>query len=180
MGTATASTPGQVRKGVVTFKGMPVTLIGPEIKAGMPAPDFTALATDLTPVTLSSLKGKPVLISVTTSLDTGVCDAQAKRLNEEAVKLPGVTVLNISMDLPFAQKRWCGASGTDRIKTLSDHRDASFGTAYGTLIQELRLLIRSMFVIDSSGTVRYVEYVPEGTSHPNYDAAFAAVRQVAK
>ena len=180
MATATVSAPTPVRKGAVKFKGSPMTLLGPELKAGVRAPDFDALGTDLSAVSLSSFKGKPVLISATPSLDTPVCDAQAKRFNDEAATLPAVIVLNISMDLPFAQRRWCGASGVDRIKTLSDHRDASFGMAYGTLIQELRLLARAVFVIDAAGTLRYVEYVPEVTAHPNYDAALAAVRQFVK
>ena len=180
MATASVSAPQQIRKGAVRFKGNPMTLVGPELKTGSKAPDFEALATDLSTVTLSSFKGKPVLISVVHSLDTSVCDAQAKRFNEEAAKLPNVTALNISMDLPFAQRRWCGAAGADRIQTLSDHRHASFGAAYGTLIQELRLLSRAIFVVDGAGTVRYVEYVPEVTSHPDYDAALAAVRQIAK
>ena len=179
MATATVSTPTQFRKGAVTFKGNPMTLIGPELKAGSKAPEFTAIATDMSTASLSNFKGKPVLISVVHSLDTSVCDAQAKRCNEEAAKLPNVVALNISMDLPFAQRRWCGAAGVDRIKTLSDHRDASFGTAYGTLIQELRLLARAIFVVDGAGTVRYAEYVPEVTSHPNYDAALAVVRHLA-
>ncbi|MCI0563040.1 MAG: thiol peroxidase, partial [Nitrososphaera sp.] len=118
------------------------------------------------------------LISVTPSLDTPVCDIQAKRFNEEAARFSSVAVVNISMDLPFAQKRWCGASSVDRVKTVSDHREASFGKAYGTLIKELRLLARAVFVIDASGTVRYVEYVPEVTAHPNYEAALAAVHQL--
>ena len=180
MPSATVSAPSQIRKGAVKFKGNPVTLIGPEIRVGSAAPEFMALAVDLSPVSLSSFKGKPVLISVTPSLDTPVCDQQARRFNEEAAALPAATVLNISMDLPFAQRRWCGAAGVDRVKTLSDHRDASFGIAYGALIQELRLLTRAIFVIDASGTVRYAEYVPEVTSHPNYEAALAAARQIAR
>ena len=179
MATATMSAAAE-RKGVATFKGNPVTLIGPELKPGSPAPEFQVLATDLSTVTLSSLKGKTLLISVATSLDTSICDLQGKLFNEEAAKLPNVQILNISMDLPFAQRRWCGASGVDRLKALSDHRDASFGTAYGVLIKELRLLARSVFVVDAAGTLRYVEYVPEVASHPNYDAALAAVKQVAK
>ncbi len=162
----------------VTFKGNPLTLIGPEAKVGSKAPEFQGLTQDLSPISLSSLRGKTLLISVTPSLDTPVCDMQAKRFNEEAATLPGVEVLNVSMDLPFAQKRWCGASKSDRIKTVSDHKDASFGAAYGTLIKELRLLARAVFVIDKGGTVRYAEYVPEVTSHPNYDAALAAVRSL--
>ena len=178
MATATMSAATE-RRGAVTFKGNPMTLIGSELKPGVAAPEFQALGTDLSAATLSSLKGKTLLISVTPSLDTPVCDLQAKRFNEEAATLPNVQVVNISMDLPFAQRRWCGASNVDRIKTLSDHRDASFGTAYGTLIKELRLLARSVFVVDAGGVLRYAEYVPEVTSHPNYDAALAAVRRLA-
>ena len=177
MATATTAVPAQERRGAATFKGNPLTLIGPEVKVGSKAPEFEALGQDLSSVTLSRFKGKTVLISVTPSLDTPVCDAQVKRFNEEAAKLPTVQVLNISVDLPFAQKRWCGASGVERVTTLSDHRDTSFGLAYGTLIKELRLLSRAIFVVDAGGTVRYAEYVPEVTSHPNYDAALAAVRQ---
>ena len=177
MATATTAAPAQERRGAATFKGNPLTLIGPEVKVGSQAPEFEALGQDLSPVGLSRFKGKAILISVTPSLDTPVCDAQVKRFNEEAATLPGVQVLNISVDLPFAQKRWCGASGVERVTTLSDHRDTSFGLAYGTLIKELRLLSRAIFVVDAGGTVRYVEYVPEVTSHPNYDAALAAVRQ---
>ena len=180
MATATMSTPAQERQGAVTFKGNPLTLIGPEVKLGSKAPDFQVLAQDLSPVTLSNLKGKTLLISVTPSLDTPVCDAQARRFNQEAARLPTVEILNISMDLPFAQKRWCGAAGVDRVNVVSDHKDASFGRAYGTLIKELRLLTRSLFVVDAGGTARYAEYVPEVTSHPNYDAALAAVRQIAQ
>ena len=179
MATATASARAEERQGAVTFKGNPLTLIGPEIKAGSKAPDFEVLAQDLSTVSLASLKGKTLLISVTPSLDTPVCDAQAKRFNQEAAKLPGVEILNISMDLPFAQKRWCGAAGIDRLKVLSDHRDGSFGRAYGVLIKELRLLTRAIFAVDSAGTIRYVEYVPEVTAHPNYDIALAAVRKLA-
>ena len=178
MATATLSTATE-RKGVATFKGNPITLIGPELKPGAPAPEFQALGTDLSSVALSGFKGKTVLISVATSLDTSICDLQGKRFNEEAAKLPNVQILNISMDLPFAQRRWCGAAGVDRIKTLSDHRDASFGTAYGVLIKEMRLLARSVFVVDAGGTLRYAEYVPEVASHPNYDAALAVVKQSA-
>ena len=179
MATTTVSSPAQERRGAVTFKGNPLTLIGPELKAGSKAPDFEGLAQDLSPVTLAGLRGKTVLISVTPSLDTPVCDLQAKRFNEEAARLPGVRILNVSMDLPFAQKRWCGAAGVERLTTVSDHREASFGTAYGTLIKELRLLARAVFVLDAGGTVQYAEYVPEMTAHPNYDAALAAVRQLA-
>ena len=176
----TAPDATQERKGVVTFKGGPLTLVGPEIRVGSKAPEFQVLAQDLSPVTLASSQGKTRLISVVPSLDTPVCDTQTRRFNEEAAKLPSVEILTISMDLPFAQKRWCGAAGISRVTVLSDHKEASFGKAYGVLIKELRLLSRSIFIVDSAGTVRYVEYVPEVTSHPNYDAALAAVRSLAK
>ena len=178
MSVAAASASQHERKGVITFKGNPLTVIGPEITVGAKAPDFQVLAQDLTPVTLSQFAGKTLLISIVPSVDTPVCDAQTKRFNQEASKLPTVAILTVSMDLPFAQKRWCGAAGIDKVQVVSDHRDASFGRAYGVLIKELRLLSRSIFVVDGSGTVRYVEYVPEVTSHPNYDAALAAVRRL--
>ena len=180
MAIATAPTSAQERQGAVTFKGNPLTLLGPELRVGSTAPEFQALAQDLSPVTLGSLRGKPLLISVVPSLDTPVCDAQTRRFSEEAAKLTDVQILTISMDLPFAQKRWCGAAGIERVKVVSDHKDASFGKAYGVLIKELRLLSRSIFLVDGTGTIRYVEYVPEVTSHPNYDAALAAVRQLAR
>lgn len=176
MATCSAST--QERRGAVKFKGNPLTLLGPELKVGSPAPDFQVLAQDLSPVTLAGFKGKTLLISVVPSLDTPVCDAQTRRFNQEAATLPHVEILTVSMDLPFAQKRWCGAAGIERVKTVSDHREASFGKAYGTLIQELRLLTRALFLVDRNGTLRYVEYVPEVTSHPNYEAALAAARQL--
>lgn len=164
------------RQGAVTFKGTPITLLGPEVKVGDFAPDFAALANDLSPVTLADSKGSVRLISVVPSLDTGVCDAQTRRFNEEATKLPGVKILTVSVDLPFAQKRWCGAAGIENLQTVSDHRDLSFGTHYGVAIKELRLLARAVFVVDKNDKVTYVEYVPEATHHPNYDAAVAAVR----
>lgn len=180
MTTATATTSRQERKGIVTFKGNSLTLIGPEITVGQQAPDFQVLAQDLSPVTLAASSGKSRLISVVPSLDTPVCDQQTRRFNHEAAVLPNVAILTVSMDLPFAQRRWCGAAGIDKVQVLSDHRDGSFGTAYGVLIKELRLLARSVFLIDGGGTVRYVQIVPEVTSHPNYDAALAAARQFAK
>ncbi|WP_456277997.1 thiol peroxidase [Bacillus sp. AK128] len=160
----------------VTFKGNPITLLGNEVKVGDKAPDFTVLANDLSPVTLSDSKGSVRLISVVPSIDTGVCDAQTRRFNEEAAKLDNVKVLTISNDLPFAQKRWCGANGIENVQTLSDHRDLSFAEAYGVQMKELRLLARSIFVVDSNDTVTYVEYVGEGTSHPDYDAAIEAAK----
>ena len=177
--TATAA-PRTERPGAHLFKGNPLTLIGPALKAGDKAPEFTVLAQDLSPVTLSQSAGKVRLISVVPSLDTGVCDAQTRRFNTEAAKFPKAAILTISMDLPFAQKRWCGAADIDKVQVLSDHRDASFGPAYGVLIKELRLLARSIFIVDGAGTIRYVEYVKELTSHPNYDAALAALGQLAK
>ena len=178
MVTATVSTASKERAGAVTFKGNPLTLIRPEAKVGSRAPDFQVLGQDLSPVTLSRFRGQTLLISVVPSLDTPVCDAQTRRFNEEAASLPNVQILTVSMDLPFAQKRWCGAAGIDRVKVLSDHKDASFGAAWGTLIKELRLLSRSIFLVDDTGTLRYVEYVPEITAHPNYDAALAAARKL--
>jgi len=169
----------QERKSAVTFKGNPLTLVGPELKAGDKAPDFTVLAMDLSPVTLNNSRGKVRLISVVPSLDTPVCDQQTRRFNEEAAKLPGnVAVLTVSADLPFAQARFGGAAKVDRVQVLSDHRDVSFGQAYGVLIKELRLLSRSVFVVDSSDKVRYVEVVKEVTNHPDYDAALKAVKSL--
>ncbi len=163
------------RQGVVTFKGNPVTLVGNEVKVGDQAPNFHVLANDLSPVTLDTYQGVRI-ISAVPSLDTGVCDAQTRRFNEEATKSHGFTVITVSVDLPFAQKRWCGASGLDQVITVSDHRDLSFGHAYGVAMKELRLLARSVFVVDTDGKVAYVEYVPEGTTHPNYDAAIATAK----
>ena len=166
------------RKNIVTMKGNPLTLVGPELKAGDMAPDFTVLANDLSPVTLADGAGKVRIISVVPSLDTAVCDQQTRRFNEEAANLgEKVVVLTVSMDLPFAQARWCGAAGIDRVKTLSDHRDASFGRAYGVLIKELRLLARTVFVVDAAGKIVHVQIVPELTDHPDYPAALAAARR---
>lgn len=161
----------------VTFKGNPVTLQGNEVKAGDQAPDFKVLANDLSEVTLADSKGKVRIISVVPSIDTGVCDAQTRRFNEDASKLENVTVLTISNDLPFAQKRWCAANGLENVAVLSDHRDLSFGEAYGVTMKELRLLARSVFVVDSSDQVTYAEYVSEGTDHPNYEAALEAAKK---
>ncbi|OJH17411.1 lipid hydroperoxide peroxidase [Bacillus obstructivus] len=161
----------------VTFKGNPVTILGNEVKVGDQAPNFTVLANDLSEVTLNDTKSKVRLISVVPSVDTGVCDAQTRKFNEEASKLNGVEVLTISVDLPFAQSRWCAASGLDNVQTFSDHRDLSFGEAYGVIMKELRLLARSVFVVDSNDKITYVEYVSEGTNHPNYEKAIEAVKQ---
>jgi thiol peroxidase len=167
------------RPGAVTFKGQPLTLVGPELKPGEKAPDFTIIDQSLQPASLKDYAGKVILLSVVPSLDTGICSAQTKRFNEEAAQLPeDVVILTVSMDLPFAQARFCGAENIDRVKVLSDHRDASFAQAYGTLVKELRLECRAIFVIDRDGTIRYVEYVPEIASHPNYDAALQAVKSL--
>lgn len=167
----------QERTGIITFKGGPLTLVGPEIKVGEKAPDFTVVSNGLAPVSLKDSAGKIRLISVVPSLDTPVCDTQTRKFNQAATSLgEQVVVLTVSMDLPFAQARWCGAAGVNRVQTLSDHREASFALAYGTLIKELRLETRAIFVVDSSDVVRYVEYVKEVTSEPNYDAALAAIK----
>lgn len=159
----------------VTMRGNPVTLVGEEVKVGQKAPDFTAVANDLSTVTLGDTSGVRLILSVP-SLDTGVCDAEVRRFNEEANNLGDVKVYTVSMDLPFAQKRWCGAAGIENVVTLSDHREASFGQNYGVLIKELRLLARAVFVVDSSNTVTYVEYVPEVSQHPDYEKALEAAR----
>jgi thiol peroxidase len=164
----------QERQGVITFKGNPLTLIGPELNVGDKAPEFTVLGNDLSPITLADSKGKTRLIVSVPSLDTPVCDTEVRRFNQEAAKLENVEVLVISMDLPFAQARWCGAAGIDKVKTASDHRDASFATAYGLLIKELRLDARAIFVVDASDKIIYKEIVSEVTSEPNYEAALKA------
>lgn len=167
----------QERTGIATFKGNPITLLGPELKPGDAAPDFTLSKNLLEDVSLKDYAGKIKLISVVPSLDTGVCDAQTRRFNTEAAELgDDVVVLTVSMDLPFAQARWCGAAGIDRVITLSDHKAASFGEAYGVLIKEFRLDMRSIFVIDKSGKLTYVEYLGEMAEHPDYDGAIQAVK----
>lgn len=163
----------------VTFQGNPLTLSGNDVQVGQPAPDATLVANDLSEFNLSSLKGKKVIISVVPSLDTSVCDLQTKRFNSEAINLgEDVSVVTISMDLPFAQTRWCGATGSDQIKTLSDHKSAAFGEAYGVLIKELRLLSRSIFVVDQEGVVQYKQIVSEITHEPDYDEALEAVNKL--
>jgi len=168
------------RKGVVTMKGNPVTLVGDEVKVGQPAPDFEVLANDLKPVKFSTYKGKVCVISSVPSLDTPVCDMETRKFNQMAAKLSAdVNILTISMDLPFAQKRWCGAAGVDKVVTLSDHRQAEFGNAYGVLIQELRLLARAVFVVDRKGVIQHFQLVPEIAEEPDYDAVLAALGKVA-
>jgi len=167
------------RKGGTTFKGNPLTLVGNEIKVGQKAPEFKAVAGDLSEVNLAKSAGKTRLIVAVPSLDTPVCDAETRKFNEAVSKVSGVQTYVISMDLPFAQGRFCQTAGIKNLQPLSDHRDASFGVAYGTLIKELRLLSRAVFVVNAQDVVTYVEYVPEMTNHPNYDAALAALRQPA-
>lgn len=160
------------RKGVITFQGNPLTLIGPELKAGDKAPGFRMVDTGLKPVTLVSSQGKTRLISVVPSIDTAVCDLQTRRFNQEASKLPdSVVVLTVSMDLPFAQARWCGTAGADKIQMLSDYQEHSFGAAYGVLIKELKLLSRAIFIVGPDDTIQYAQYVQEITQHPDYEKA---------
>jgi thiol peroxidase len=167
------------RTGIVTMKGNPLTLLGNEVKVGDAVPDFEVLSNDLSPVTLSSFRGKVCIVSSVPSLDTPVCDTETRRFNQEAGRLSSdVAVFTISMDLPFAQKRWCGAAGVTSVQTLSDHRDASFGTSYGVLIKELRLLARAVFVVDRNGIVQYVQLVKEITQEPDYDAVLTAVSKL--
>jgi len=165
------------RTGITTFKGNPVTLLGPELKVGDKAPDFRVVDTSLTPVSLADFKGKTKIISAVPSLDTPVCDTETRRFNQEAAQLPDNTVvLTISLDLPFAQKRWCGAAGIDRVTTLSDYQERSFAQAYGVLVKELMLLSRSIFVVDGDDTIKYIQHVPEITTEPDYAAVLAAVK----
>lgn len=167
----------QERTGVATIKGNPLTLIGPELKAGDTAPDFKVNKDLMNEVSLGDYAGKVKLISVVPSLDTGVCDAQTRRFNSEAATLgDNVVILTISVDLPFAQSRWCGAAGIDKVVTLSDYKTKTFGQAYGVLIKELQLDMRSIFVLDANNKITYVEYLKEMTEHPDYDAAIAAVK----
>ena len=166
----------QERAAATTLRGNPMTLLGPELKAGDKAPEFDVINDSLKPVNLETTGKHVRIFSVVPSLDTPVCDAQTKRFNEEAAQLPNVDIYTISMDLPFAQKRFCNSFALDKVKMLSDHRDGSFGTAYGTLIKELRILSRAIFVIGPDDKLKYVEYVPEVSQHPNYEAAWAAAR----
>jgi thiol peroxidase len=164
------------RPGATTLRGNPFTLIGPELHAGDEAPDFQLVDSGMKPVTLKDTGGHVRIISVVPSLDTPVCDAQTKRFNEEAANLSGVEILTVSMDLPFAQKRWCGQFGVDKVKMLSDHKDGSFGSQYGTLIKELRIESRAIFVLDADNKIRHAEYVKEVADHPDYEAALQAAR----
>ena len=157
--------------------GNPLTLLGSEIKVGDKAPEVTLLDNGLAPVKISSYKGKVLVISSVPSLDTPVCDTETRRFNQEAAKLPeNIVLLTISMDLPFAQSRWCGAAGIDRVKTFSDYQERSFALAYGVLIKEMKLLSRSIFVVDGTDTIRYIQHVPEITAEPDYAAVIAAAK----
>lgn len=154
-------------------------MLGPALKPGDKAPDFKAVDDSLKDVNLAGTGSGVRIFSVVPSLDTPVCDAQTKRFNEEAGKLPDVQIYTFSMDLPFAQKRWCGAYGVDHVKMVSDHRDGSFGEAYGTLIKDLRIMSRAIFVVDKNNVIRHAEYVKEVADHPDYEAALAAARAAA-
>ncbi|MDZ5783803.1 thiol peroxidase [Marinococcus luteus] len=158
----------------VTFKEKPVTLVGDKVEVGEYAPDFTVLANDMSPVSLSDASGKVRLISVVPSIDTGVCSQQTRKFNEEAASLENVEVWTISCDLPFAQRRWCAAEGIENVRVLSDHKDLDFGEQFGLVMDEMRLLARSVIVVDSEGEVSYKEIVSEGTNHPDYEAAINA------
>jgi thiol peroxidase len=167
------------RASAVTLKGNPLTLIGPELKPGDKAPDFEVVDFTLSPVDLEKTGKSVRIFSVVPSLDTPVCDAQTKRFNDELAKMPGIAVFTVSMDLPFAQKRWCDAFAVDRVKMLSDHRGGTFGASYGTLIKELRIESRAIFVVDQNNVIRHVEYVNEVTDPPDYAAALDAARALA-
>jgi len=167
------------RKGAVTMKGNPLTLIGNEVKVGDAAPDVALLDNGLGPVKLSAFRGKNCVIASVPSLDTPVCDMESRRFNEEAARLGAdVAILIISMDLPFAQKRWCGAAGVTKVQTLSDHREASFGNSFGVLIKELRLLARAVFLVDKKGTIKYIQLVKEVSQEPNYQEVLDALKKL--
>ena len=167
------------RSGIITMHGNPLTLLGNELKVGDQAPDVELSDNDLNPVKISAYKGKVCVISTVPSLDTPVCDTETRRFNQEGTNLgDGVVILTVSMDLPFAQKRWCGAAGVDRVITLSDYREAAFGEAYGVLIKELRLLARTIFVVDPNGIVQYIQNVQELSEEPDYEAVINAVKKI--
>ncbi len=169
----------QERAGAITARGNPLTLIGPALNAGDKAPAFALTGQDMKPVTLGDSAGKVRLISVVPSLDTPVCDTQTRKFNEKAASLPGVEILTVSMDLPMAQKRWCGAAGIDKVKTASDYKEHNFGKDWGVRIKETGLLARSIFVVGKDDKISYVELVKELTQEPNYDAALEAAKKAA-
>jgi len=167
------------RPGIVTMRGNPVVLLGDELKVGDQAPDFTVLANDMSPVNSSSYRGKVCVIYSVPSLDTPICDMSTRRFNEEVEKLGSdVAILTISMDLPFAQARWCGAAGVKSVRTLSDHREGSFGLGFGVLMKDIRLLARAVFVLDRDGRIQYIQIVPEIAQAPDFDAALEAARRL--
>ncbi|MBP2026976.1 thiol peroxidase [Acetoanaerobium pronyense] len=166
------------RSGIITMKGNPVTLAGKEIKVGDKAPNFKVIDNDMNEVSFETFKGKKVIISVVPSLDTSVCEFQTTSFNERASEIEDVVILTISVDLPFAQKRFCVGKGIDKVKVYSDHRDLSFGKEYGFIIEELRLLARGIVVVDKEGIVKYVEYVKEVTEHPDYDKAIEEAKKL--
>jgi len=169
------------RKGAITFKGNPLTLLGEHPKVGDAAPDAVLISNDMKEVRISDFRGKVCVIASVPSLDTPVCDAETRRFNEEAASLgPDTAILTVSMDLPFAQKRWCGSAGIDAVTTLSDHRDAAFGAAYGVLIKELRLLARAVFVLGRQGVISHVQVVGELTEEPDYQAVLKAVADLSQ
>jgi thiol peroxidase len=170
---------GQERKGVVTMRGNPVTLLGPALKAGDDAPSFTAVANDLKPFDFNPKSGKVTIISAVPSLDTPVCSTETRRFNQEAAGLGDIQIVTISMDLPFAQKRWCGAEGIKAVTTVSDYRDRAFGQAYGVLMKETKLLARAVFVVGKDGRIAYEQIVPEIASEPDYAAVIAAAKAAA-
>lgn len=167
------------RQGLVTMKGNPLTLLGKEVKVGDAAPDVELLKNDLSPIRISSFQGKILILCSVPSLDTPICDMETRRFNEEAGRLSkDVEVVTVSMDLPFAQARWCGAAGVERVMTVSDHREGAFGTAYGVMIKELRLLARAVFVVDPKGTLKYAHLVKEIAEEPNYEEVLRAVKEL--
>jgi len=167
------------RNGIITMHGNPLTLLGNELKVGDKAPDVELIDNDLNPVKISTYQGKVCVISTVPSLDTPTCDMETRRFNQEGANLSdGVVILTVSVDLPFAQKRWCGAAGVDRVITLSDYREAAFGEAYGVLIKELRLLARTIFVVDPDGIVQYIQNVQELSEEPDYEAVINAVKKI--
>jgi thiol peroxidase len=169
----------QERPGLITMRGNPLTLVGNEVKKGEVAPDFMVLDNSLTPIKFSSYRNRLCIISSVPSLDSAICDIETRKFNEEASKLgEKIQILTISMDLPFAQKRWCGAAGVNKIQTLSDHRDAQFGIAYGVLIKELRLLARAVFLVDQKGILQYTQLVKEISNEPNYDEIWNALKKI--
>jgi thiol peroxidase len=170
----------EMRKARIKWGGNDTDLAGPEITVGQKAPDFTVIGNDMKPVTLKDGHGKVRIFSALPSLDTPVCDTETRRFNTEAAAIPNVEIWTISMDLPFAQKRWCGAAGIDKVKTASDHRNASFGEAYGVLDPGKRLLARAVFVVDKNDVVRHVEYVKEVREEPSYAAALEAAKAAAQ